>query len=110
MAVQIVSEDDGYVAMPLIGAWLNAPYLHNGSVPTLTDLLEPVERRPQRFYRGYDVYDPIRVGFVANGPDATREGELFDTTTPGNGNSGHLYGTTLAPELKTALVAYLKSQ
>jgi hypothetical protein len=101
---------NGYVAMPLMGVWLNAPYLHNGSVPTLTDLLEPVERRPQRFYRGYDVYDPIRVGFVANGPDATREGELFDTTTPGSGNSGHLYGTTLAPELKTALVAYLKSQ
>jgi hypothetical protein len=47
---------------------------------------------------------------VANGPDAAREGELFDTTTPGSGNNGHLYGTTLAPELKTALVAYLKSQ
>lgn len=100
---------NGYVAMPLVGVWLNAPYLHNGAVPTLADLLEPVERRPQRFYRGYDVYDPLRVGFVAQGPDAAREGELFDTTIRGSGNGGHLYGTGLAPELKAALVAYLKT-
>ncbi|MDH4066933.1 MAG: cytochrome c, partial [Acidobacteriota bacterium] len=60
----------GYVAMPLAGVWLNAPYLHNGSVPTLVDLLEPAERRPRRFVRGYDVYDPRRVGFVAEGAAA----------------------------------------
>jgi mono/diheme cytochrome c family protein len=100
---------DGYVAMPLIGAWLNAPYLHNGSVPTLTDLLEPAEHRPRRFYRGYDVYDAARGGFVSQGADAEREGELFDTTRPGNGNAGHLYGTTLPPDVKAALVAYLKT-
>jgi cytochrome c5 len=100
---------DGYVAMPLMGVWLNAPYLHNGSVPTLTDLLEPVERRPQRFYRGYDVYDPLRVGFVAQGDAAVREGEMFDTTRRGSANVGHPYGTALAPDLKSALVEYLKT-
>ena len=100
---------NGYVAMPLIGVWLNAPYLHNGAVPTLTDLLEPAERRPQRFYRGYDVYDPVRVGFVAQGADAEREGEMFDTTQRGSANGGHAYGTTLTPDVKTALIEYLKT-
>ena len=53
---------NGYANMPLDGLWLRAPYLHNGSVPTLRDLLEPAVRRPVQFYRGYDVYDPVRVG------------------------------------------------
>ena len=63
---------DGYANMPLDGVWLRAPYLHNGSVPTLRALLFP-EERPAVFYRGYDVYDWQRVGFVAEGPDAERE-------------------------------------
>jgi mono/diheme cytochrome c family protein len=100
----------GYVAMPLAGVWLNAPYLHNGSVPTLTDLLEPAANRPASFYRGYDVYDRARAGFVAAGPDAERHGEAFDTGLPGNASVGHEYGTTLPPEVKTALVEYLKTQ
>ncbi len=100
---------DGYVAMPLIGTWLNAPYLHNGAVPTIADLLEPPDRRPQRFYRAYDVYDPARAGFVAHGPEAEREGEVFDTTLKGNSSGGHTYGTTLAPDVKTALIEYLKT-
>ena len=100
---------NGYVAMPLMGVWLNAPYLHNGAVPTLTDLLEPAERRPKRFYRGYDVYESMRVGFMSQGADAEREGEVFDTTQRGSANGGHVYGTTLAPDLKSALVEYLKT-
>ncbi len=100
---------NGYVAMPLPGVWLNAPYLHNGAVPTLADLLEPVERRPTSFRRGYDVYDPTRVGFVSHGPDAERDGEGFDTALPGNSKAGHGYGTALAPEQKQALVEYLKT-
>lgn len=100
----------GYVAMPLAGAWLNAPYLHNGSVPTMADLLEPPERRPARFFRGYDVYDPARMGFVSTGPDAEREGMEIDTRQPGNGNGGHAYGAALAPEAKAALLEFLKTQ
>ena len=101
---------DGSVAMPLSGAWLNAPYLHNGSVPTMADLLEPPERRPDRFFRGYDVYDPSRVGFVSTGPDAERQGMEIDTTQPGNGNGGHQYGTALAADAKAALIEFLKTQ
>ena len=56
----------GYANSPLDGLWLRAPYLHNGSVPTLRDLLEPSDKRPKSFYRGYDVYDQKKVGFVAD--------------------------------------------
>ncbi len=101
---------DGYVAMPLSGAWLNAPYLHNGSVPTMADLLEPPDLRPARFFRGYDVYDPARVGFVSTGPDAERAGMAIDTRQPGNGNGGHAYGTALPPDTKAALIEFLKTQ
>src|SRR5204863_344298 len=83
------------VAPSLDGVWLNAPYLHNGSVPTLSDLLEPPANRPGRFWRGYDVYDQAGVGFVSDGVDAQRSGTPFDATRPGNGNGGHAYGTTL---------------
>ena len=61
---------DGYAAIPLDGVWLRAPYLHNGSVPTLRHLLEPTERRPAVFWRGYDLYDYTNAGFVWEGPDA----------------------------------------
>ena len=47
---------NGYAGMPLDGIWLRAPYLHNGSVPTLRALLF-LDERPARFYRAYDVYD-----------------------------------------------------
>jgi mono/diheme cytochrome c family protein len=57
----------GYVAPFLDGIWLRAPYLHNGSVPTLRDLLDTPADRPSLFWRGYDVYDPVRVGFVTDG-------------------------------------------
>jgi hypothetical protein len=99
----------GYVSVPLDGLWLRAPYLHNGSVPSLQDLLEPVESRPARFWRGYDVYDPAKVGFVSEGPDAQRRGTLFDTSLQGNNRGGHVYGTTLSPEQKRALVEYMKT-
>ena len=100
---------NGYVAAPLAGTWLNAPYLHNGSVPTLAALLEPVERRPVRFYRGYDVYDAARVGFMSDGAAAEQRGELFDTTLPGNSNAGHLWGAGLPAESKRALLEFMKT-
>jgi hypothetical protein len=99
----------GYVAVPHDGLWLRAPYLHNGSVPSLRDLLEPPEKRPPVFYRGYDVYDPQRVGFVTEGPEAERAGSRHETSVPGNGNGGHLYGTDLSPAEKEALIEYLKT-
>ena len=66
---------DGYANSPLDGLWLRAPYLHNGSVPTLRDLLEPSENRPRVFYRGYDVVDRKKLGFVADVP--AEKGQSF---------------------------------
>jgi hypothetical protein len=100
---------DGYANHPLDGIWARAPYLHNGSVPTMRDLLEPPAARPARFYRGYDVYDQARMGFVH---DVAGEGGkryfLYDTALPGNSNHGHYYGTGLSAEEKDAIVEYMK--
>ncbi len=102
----------GYANMPLDGLWLRAPYLHNGSVRSLRELLEPAERRAVRFYNGYDVYDYEDVGFVSAGAAAEKRGWLYDTGRVGNGRQGHegpAYGTELAPAEKTALIEYLKT-
>jgi hypothetical protein len=101
---------DGYANMPLDGIWARAPYLHNGSVPTLYDLLEPSENRPALFYRGYNVFDPVKVGFISSGSEAESNGSVFDTTLEGNDNSGHIYALNLTPEEKLALIEYLKSR
>ena len=103
----------GYTNMPLDGVWLRAPYLHNGSVPTLRDLLEPAPKRPAIFYRGYDVYDPAKVGFVTDvAEEGGRKYFKYDVKVPGNGNAGHegkRFGTDLSADEKEALVEYLKT-
>ena len=101
---------NGYVNMQLHGLWLRAPYLHNGSVPTLRDLLKPPEQRPKVFYRGYDVYDFENVGFISAGPGAERSGFKYDTSEKGNGNGGHLHGTELGTDEINALLEFLKTQ
>ena len=106
----LVEEDlKGYLAAFLDGIWLRGPYLHNGSVPSLRDLLEPVENRPKAFYRGYDVYDQVNGGFVSQGPEAQRYGSSYDVTKKGNANIGHLFGVNLPSADKEALVEYLKT-
>lgn len=99
----------GYVAQFLDGIWLRAPYLHNGSVPTLADLLTPPAQRPRQFWRGYDVYDPARVGFVSQGPAAQKAGSRFDTSQRASGNGGHDFGTGLPAADKAALIEHLKT-
>jgi hypothetical protein len=110
---------EGYVATRLDGLWSRGPYLHNGSVPTLRDMLKAPDRRPRVFYRGYDVVDPRDGGFVASIARAEKLGLnrqalvqssfRYDTGEPGNSNQGHVYGTDLEPEQKEALLAYLKT-
>ena len=107
--LQGFKKTDGYVAVPLDGLWIRAPYLHNGSVPYLVALFEPVGQRPTVFYRGSDVYDPARVGFVSEGAEVERRGFKYDTAVAGNGNAGHLWGTELTPGQKRALVEFLKT-
>ena len=101
---------NGYTNSLLDGIWLRSPYLHNGSVPTLRDLLNKPEERPTTFYRGYDVFDSENVGYVST--VAEENGKAFfpyDTNEPGNSNIGHLYGTDLSDESKEALLEYLKT-
>lgn len=106
----LVEEDlIGYIAPFLDGIWLRGPYLHNGSVPTLRDLLEPAAKRPKVFWRGYDVYDQKKLGFVSDSPEAKRVGTRLDTASKGGGNQGHEFGTTLSTPEKEALVEYLKT-
>ena len=103
----------GYANQPLDGIWLRGPYLHNGSVPTLRDLMEPATNRPPVFHRGYDVYDQKRVGFISNvGDEKGRKYFRFDTALPGNGNFGHdgkEYGTELSSDEKDAIVEFMKT-
>jgi mono/diheme cytochrome c family protein len=95
-----------YLARPLTGVWATAPYLHNGSVPTLWDLLHP-DQRPKKFATGGTEYDPAKVGYTTTGT-----GWTFDTSQPGNSNIGHIgdkYGSNLSEEQKAALLEYLKT-
>jgi hypothetical protein len=101
----------GYANHSLEGIWLRAPYLHNGSVPTLDDLLKPVDQRPKKFFAGNDVYDQQRVGFATDSPgNSTRKFIEFDTSEKGNSNVGHVYGATLSDQDRRALLEYLKTQ
>jgi mono/diheme cytochrome c family protein len=112
---------DGYANLLLDGIWLRAPYLHNGSVPTLRDLLKKPDDRPILFYRGYDVYDWKDLGFVSRAsdiPEAVRaQLHPYDTSKKGNGNGGHDYGTDCRRDYgkdtcddeKKALLEYLKT-
>lgn len=99
----------GYTSPHLDGIWLRGPYLHNGSVPTLWDLLQPAKKRPPVFYRGYDVLDPVKVGFDSLSERAEQGGTRFDTSRPGNGNQGHEFGASLSDDEKWALIEYLKT-
>lgn len=97
---------DTYKARPLNAIWATAPYLHNGSVPTLDDLLRPEAERPASFTTGGFGFDPVKVGIVHyEGEDAF----TLDTGVKANGNMGHAYGTTLGDAERAALLEYLKT-
>ena len=94
----------GYKARPLNGIWATAPYLHNGSVPNLVELLKPAAQRVKTFHVGSQEFDSVNVGFK---DDPTQP--LFDTSVDGNTNTGHEFGTDLNPEQRRQLLEYLKS-
>ncbi len=101
----------GYIAAPLGGIWLRGPYLHNGSVPSLRDLLQPQGQRRPAFFPGNDVIDPVNLGFLSTVEEepGRRKFQRYDTTKPGNSNAGHLYATGLSGAEKDALLEYLKT-
>ena len=84
-----------YAARPLYGIWAAAPYLHNGSVPTLYDLLLPPERRPKTFALGGRQYDPVKAR-LRRETSCSQQDCLVDTARTGDGNGGHLWGTDLS--------------
>jgi hypothetical protein len=103
----------GYANLPRDGIWLRGPYLHNGSVPTLWDLLNPRAARPTSYFRGSDEYDWKKLGFKSESPTAPSGTAYFhfDTSKPGNSNKGHegsAYGTDLPDDEKWTLIEYLK--
>lgn len=101
-----------YKGGPLNGIWATAPYLHNGSVPTLADLLLPASQRPAVFTVGGIVFDPDHVGFKSGPGDGPFEFHVRDgsgAVIPGNDNAGHEYGTQLSAADRAALLEYLKS-
>ncbi|WP_207797070.1 di-heme-cytochrome C peroxidase [Shimia abyssi] len=119
--------DAGYKARPLNGVWATAPFLHNGSVPTLDDLLRPVDERPAFVQLGSLEIDPIKVGVKQ--PDLGADSYppyqdglfILDTSLPGNLNSGHGFGVqkngdktgvigpAFTDEERAAIIEFLKS-
>ncbi|KPJ88881.1 MAG: hypothetical protein AMJ53_16290, partial [Gammaproteobacteria bacterium SG8_11] len=95
-----------YKARHLNGIWATAPFLHNGSVPNLYELLLPAEQRSRTFYVGSWQFDPKRVGYRSH---ASKKAFEFNTALPGNSNAGHEYGTDLSEEERWDLVEFLKT-
>ncbi|MGD8570606.1 MAG: di-heme-cytochrome C peroxidase, partial [Gammaproteobacteria bacterium] len=95
-----------YRATPLEGVWATAPYLHNGSVQNLYELLLPATERQRAFYVGSRRFDTEKVGFES---EDRHKAFLLDTTLPGNSNFGHEYGITLSEEEKMDLIEFLKT-
>nr|WP_250886056.1 di-heme-cytochrome C peroxidase [Pseudomonas brassicacearum] len=110
-----VRELRAYKARPLAGVWATPPFLHNGSVPTIYQLLSPQDERATAFYKGNFEYDPRHLGYRT---EAFTNAFLFDTRITGNHNSGHEFragergngviGRLLQPQERWALLEYLK--
>ncbi len=99
----------GYVAPPLDGVWLTAPYFHNGSVPSLSAVLDSTAR-PVAWLRdfedhGYTLDDP-GLAFESVEPGTSL---AYDTTLPGYGNGGHTFGDALSQAERAAVIEYLKT-
>jgi mono/diheme cytochrome c family protein len=111
----------GYQAPPLDGVWATAPYLHNGSVPTLDDLLNS-KSRPNRFIRHtsteFENYDREKVGWrvkrieAGEKPifsDLFQNRSIYDSSRYGLGNGGHTFGDKLSDRDRSAVIEYLKT-
>lgn len=100
----------GYIAPPLDGVWATAPYLHNGSVPTLEDLLNS-SQRPKIWKRTFNTndFDSKKVGWIYVALNAKTDTKTYDTSIKGYGNQGHIYGDKLSVLERTNLIEYLKT-
>ena len=99
-----------WISRPMSGIWAAAPYLHNGSVPTMYHLLLPASERPAQFTYFSREYDPVNMGFKWDQSlDAAPLLATYDTTVRGRGNQGHEYGTSMTDDERYALIEYLKT-
>ncbi|MBN9386090.1 MAG: c-type cytochrome [Chitinophagaceae bacterium] len=100
----------GYIAPPLDGIWITAPYLHNGSVPTLEALLNS-KTRPAYWSRDFNnpQYDYDHVGWKYTRETAPRGKSVYNTTLDGYGNYGHTFGDKLTDKERKAVIEYLKT-
>lgn len=108
------SDIKGYKARPLNGIWATAPYLHNGSVANLYEILLPPSERMKTFYVGSREFDPEKVGYISHEtPENSFKFSVLDgdgNTNWGNWNGGHDYeNSSLSHEQRLAIVEYLKS-
>ncbi|MFZ0206796.1 MAG: di-heme-cytochrome C peroxidase [Roseiarcus sp.] len=109
------SPDRVYKAAPRDGVWSTPPFMHNGSVPNLYEMLIPANERTKKFYITRE-FDPVKVGLDTN---EVAGAFLMDTALLGNSNAGHSFqdgprgngtiGPLLTDEQRWALVEYLKS-
>ena len=103
------SEGAAYESRALHGIWAAAPYLHNGSVPNLWELLTPAKERKSTFMVGSRTFDPQRVGYdTEQSPFSAAKFVTDPANANGNGNAGHEYGTDLVPDDRWAIIEYLK--
>lgn len=101
---------DGYIAPPLDGIWATAPYLHNGSVPTLEALLDS-SKRPAFWQKagGSQAYSLEKIGWEYQTFPKDKGKQVYDTTLPGYSNEGHYFGDILEENERKALMEYLKT-
>jgi hypothetical protein len=101
--------EGAYEARVLHGIWATAPYLHNGSVPNLWELLTLPKDRKTTFKVGSLMFDQKNVGFAVNeSPFGKGDFTVDPENANGNGNAGHAYGTDLSEADRWALIEYLK--
>lgn len=96
-----------YKARPLTGIWATSPYMHNGSVPNLYEMLLPEDQRSKTFHVGNREFDPVKVGYIADQPGKVNF--VFDTSIDGNRNTGHNVGKDLSDEERYQIIEYLKT-
>lgn len=101
---------NGYIAPPLDGIWITAPYFHNGSVPTLEAVLNS-QLRPQFWSRDFNhpQYDYEKTGWKFSVEKKPGNTSVYNTTLPGYGNYGHYFGDALSDAERKQLIEYLKT-
>lgn len=100
----------GYIAPPLDGIWLTAPYMHNGSVPDLETMLNS-KKRPTYWQRNFSPpsYNYETPGWNYEIKDTPGNSEVYNTTLKGFGNYGHTFGDKLSDKERKAVIEYLKT-